>query len=284
MTQIEAIAGIVAGSSTMTGRLTVSSRKTGYVALLDVLGFRNLVRSDPGGNQIVQYIGAMESALLDASVESVIFSDTIVVTKESKDPESLRVLCEVCAKLMLSLLHVDITVRGSIAFGTYLRSTVANSVFLAGDPIIEAFEYEKKQNWIGVTLTPSALRASRAACVEATCNTQLDRNEAFPDVANYMKWKAHLQRCATIPYRTEDSTAGRPHDGFAIVPGGDVDFATMALNLKAVVDRLQWLRISAPSPNEQAKYDATLSWIKPFVRTWHGWAAEYLAWRESKSS
>jgi hypothetical protein len=284
MTKIEAIGNIVEGPPSSTGRLTTASRKQGYVALLDVLSFRNLIRSEASDGQIVQYIGTMEQVLDDSRIESVVFSDSIVITKESRDPDSLRVLCEVCSRLMLALILVDVPIRGAIACGHYLRSTVGNSVFLAGNPIIEAFEYEKKQNWIGVTLTPSALQASRDERLEVTCNTQLDRNEAFPDVANYMKWKAHLQRCATIPYRIEGSPDTHLHDGFAIVPGGDADFATMALNLKAVFDRLQWLRILAPSPNEQAKYDSTIKWISPFVRTWQGWAAEYQARRDKDVS
>jgi hypothetical protein len=87
---------IVSGPVTIKGKLSTSQEKRGFVAFLDVLGFLSLVGS--GAERLVEYGGIVETSLDDPRIESVVFSDSIIITKEGRDPERLRTLCAVARK------------------------------------------------------------------------------------------------------------------------------------------------------------------------------------------
>jgi hypothetical protein len=207
--------------------LTVGS--SGFVALLDVLGFRSLVMADRQNESVIGYLRVIEEALDDPEIESIVFSDSIILTKQGKDSESLLRLCEKCSILMYKLLDQRIPIRGAIACGDYVRSNVGRSAFVAGKPIIEAYEYEQGQDWIGVMLAPSAAKELLALNLDKECTTHMANDEAFPDLENYLKWKAFLQECNTVPFHGDSRADYRLHSGFAIVPGGSTSLEDRSL-------------------------------------------------------
>lgn len=214
----------------------------------------------------------MERSLANSEIESIVFSDSIVLTKTGREPDSLHALCEICSRLMYELISVDIPVRGAIAYGNFVRSHIGTSVFLAGGPILEAYDYEKKQDWIGMMLTRSAIKEAHEIDFPKTCTTALYNDEAFPNLADALKWKAYVQR-ARIPLH------GDSHDGFAIVPGGATSLREMTTNLAKMLERLEWLKIVAPTPADQRKYSHTIEWLKAtLLSTWQSRADDYERW------
>lgn len=156
------------------GSVTPLVTTSGYVALLDVLGFRPFVANDRKNKGIIGYLRTVKEALADSGVESVVFSDSIVLTKQGDDPENLRLLCRVCSSLMFALISESIPVRGAIAHGSYAMSRLENSTFIAGTPIIEAYDFERRQNWIGIILAPPQLRQhARSISPSVACTARI---------------------------------------------------------------------------------------------------------------
>jgi hypothetical protein len=63
-----------------------------------------------------------------------------------------------CAGGVYLLLQNEFAVRGAIALGSFSRSDDPNGTFVAGRAIIEAYNYEKIQDWIGIILSPTVLQ------------------------------------------------------------------------------------------------------------------------------
>jgi hypothetical protein len=274
--KIDTGTGTLNSSGSATTMIVGSS---GYVALLDVLGFRELVAADRNNVRIIEYLGIVENSLKIPGIESVVFSDSIVLTKHGRDPESLRVVCEACSRLMFNLISLNIPVRGAIACGDYVTSRIDNSTFVAGKPIVEAYDYESRQDWIGVILTASAIRAAQEVDLPSQCDTGFVNDLAFPILSEYLKWKAYLQRCTHVPFHGGTQSVPSFYDGLAIVPGGSTSLEQMARNLQVVLDRLAWLRMVAPTPADQQKYNGTITWLRQIQGTWQSRANEYKAWR-----
>jgi hypothetical protein len=266
----------------MAATLVVGS--TGYVALLDVLGFRHLVASDRDNARVIEYLGIVGNSLKIPGIESVVFSDSIVLTKHGRDPETLRVVCEACSQLMFNLISSNIPVRGAIAFGDYVTSRIDNSTFVAGKPIVEAYDYESRQDWVGVILTASALRAASEVNLPTHCDTYFANDVAFPILSEYMKWKAYVQRCDQIPFHPDQKFGRADHAGCAIVPGGSTSLEQMAHNIQVMLDRLAWLKMLAPTPADQRKYSGTIVWLRQIQGSWQSRANEYKVWQAQQGS
>src|ERR1700730_8354476 len=133
----------------------------GYIALLDVLGFSSLLSNDGSAGRLESYRKCLRNALEDAAfgpkVDYVVFSDSIVLTT-GDNHEALKVLLRRCSRLFGIMLENDIPLRGAVAHGSYVRESVAQSVFVAGKPIVEAHQFEIAQDWVGIMLAPSVVR------------------------------------------------------------------------------------------------------------------------------
>src|SRR5882672_8819469 len=131
--------------------------KDGYIALLDVLGFEQLVARESYVEELERYTDTISRASENSLLEFVLFSDTIVITTFDTDELSLINLVHTCSRLFGELLTKGIAMRGAVARGSFIRNKSDAGVFLAGRAIVDAYKFEKKQNWVGILLTPSVL-------------------------------------------------------------------------------------------------------------------------------
>lgn len=236
----------------------------GYLAMLDVLGFSALVRGDQSAQRFHDYLDCVRSATVDTGVKYVVFSDTIILTTDGDSEESLLTLAKACSRLFFDLLHVHIAIRGAIAFGDFFRSTVAESVFVAGSAVIDAHWFEQQQDWVGIMLAPSA-RAHVPVLDERTALNFRTPEEFHKRV----EWAAVIQRCQTIPFHATPSEPRHYFDGFAIVPRKcKLDAADLFASIKDAEGRLEWLRGIAPSPASQHKYQAAGEWLSTVRDKW----------------
>jgi hypothetical protein len=241
----------------------------GYVALLDVLGFSALVGADPASERIHRYLECLQRATERSEVDYVVFSDSIVLTARGDGPDLLVVVAGACSRLMGELLNEGISVRGAIAFGSFFRSSIAQSVFVAGSAVIDAYRFEQLQDWVGVMVTPSAL--TQVPDLEGRCRLEGHTTvEAFSNVGSRLQWVAFIQRCYSIPFHSATPLESPSFDGFAVVPtSGVLEPVALRDSIKGSMDRLTWLRTIAPSPNSQRKYQQTLQWLGGIQRLWH---------------
>src|ERR1051325_8865090 len=144
----------------------------GYVALLDVLGFSALIHGDRD-KRLQRYLETLQSAFEGpddgATVEYVVFSDSIIVTTENDSEASFVALLRRCSKVFYALLENEFPLRGAISHGDFVRrETKGRGVFVAGKPIVDAYRFEKAQNWVGILIAPTAL--TRFPDLASRCN------------------------------------------------------------------------------------------------------------------
>lgn len=236
----------------------------GYVALLDVLGFSALVASDAAGQRIERYLSCLHRAIGGTTpVDYVVFSDSIVLTVEGEDDNSLITMAAACSRLMGELLTESISIRGAISHGHFVRSAVGQSVFVAGRAVIDAYRFEQQQDWIGVMIAPSALE--RVTDLDQRCQLQGHTAvDAFRAIEPRIRWVAFIQHSYDIPFH-----GGGRLDGFAVVPtNGLLDPVALRDSIKAAIDRLNWLRAIAPTPEAQEKYSRTTNWLRGTQSLW----------------
>ncbi len=241
----------------------------GYVALLDVLGFSALVGGDPTGERIRSYLNSVQRATDRSEVDYVVFSDSIVLSAKGDGPKSLVAVAGACSRLLSDLLTEGIPLRGAIAFGTFFRSAIAESVFVAGAAVIDAYQFEQQQDWIGIMIAPSA--RERVPDLEERCQLQGRTSvDAFREVEPHLQWAAFIQPCQHIPFHAENAFERPTFDGFAVVPtSGLLEPVALRDSIKASIDRLNWLRAIAPTPGAQLKYQKTSEWLRPVQSLWH---------------
>ncbi|MEW6563358.1 MAG: hypothetical protein AB1400_09040 [Pseudomonadota bacterium] len=242
-------------------------KNKGYVALLDVLGFSALISSDSNGEKIAAYVSKIESIVdkhcknsPSKQIEFVIFSDSIVLTTGS-DEDALRELITLCSKLLYEMLCDEIALRGCISYGAYIRKNTAAGTFVAGRAIIDAYQFETKQNWVGIMLSPTVIR--RVPNLKDRCSLPLHHRNDDPNGLRNLPWGAFVQPHAAIPFHTASPFEDSGYGGFAILPSnGDLsNLHAYLTSLRTSMEKLQTLKSFAPDPAAQKKYQNTYNWL-----------------------
>lgn len=247
---------------------------TGFVALLDVLGFTSLVLRGGDGRDLAGYVRAVKARAQAEGVECVLFSDSIVLTVPGGHL-ALPQIARACSFIFGELLELGVPIRGAISHGRYFRESGDGSVFIAGRPVIEAYHLEKAQDWVGIALAPSVVElADRAGSpVADSCRrTNLNTPEDLDSVNERLGWVLSIAQ-AFIPWHAEPGDSGRQWDGFAVLPTVPVQtIEAMPDHLRRSIRALERLRQLAPDPNSQRKYNCTLGWLRPLADGWAGHA------------
>src|SRR5262245_3581727 len=100
------------------------TKKEGFVAMIDILGFSEQVLSYPDETKLQEYSDAVMKAVepFGANVIPILFSDTVVLYTLSNDDEDFDRITLVCSRLMYLLISHEIPLRGAIAHGAFVRS------------------------------------------------------------------------------------------------------------------------------------------------------------------
>lgn len=135
-----------------------------YVLLLDILGFSDLVTSK-GSEEVYATINKVLTAfgrweIQNQSFRTIYFSDTFVFYQDSKGYRSCSFLdiYAIGGMVLSALLANGIPARGAISFGEFeVRNDESekHQVYF-GRAFIEAYQAERKENWIGITILKSA--------------------------------------------------------------------------------------------------------------------------------
>lgn len=145
--------------------------KTGYILMLDVLGFKEMVSKDKGEDFIDLWTGIrdtlftkkfeVEGRIKAIEIDLLCLSDTIIIClslKEGKSKVNPRLLLSIMPQILdsffMDLFRKKVFMRGAISFGQYRCDM--NSSIVMGKALDEAYEWHEVTEWIGVILTPSA--------------------------------------------------------------------------------------------------------------------------------
>lgn len=135
-----------------------------YLLLLDILGFRKRVES----RQADEIYKIVDLALqtchrweeLNQAFRTIYFSDTLIFYQEPLEYGDWAFLdaYAIGGMLLSALLARGIPARGAITFGEFVvrkDSDGRHNIFF-GKALIEAYEAERNENWVGITISPSA--------------------------------------------------------------------------------------------------------------------------------
>ena len=236
----------------------------GYLAFLDVLGFSALVAD--GSSRIDSYFESLKRVTEPVDIPFVVFSDSIILTTKGDGEQDLLTLAETCSRLLFDFIEKDICIRGAIAFGSYVRREINDSIFIAGRALIDAYRFEDAQNWVGVMIAPSALR--RVPDLGDRCRLEEFATAQDPNSFKAIDtiWPRVIQRCAAIPFHEAGPSDFR---GFAVVPTNeDTGPTANSEGISRAMQRLQWLESLAPTPAAQYKYKHTLVWLSRIRSFW----------------
>lgn len=246
----------------------------GYVATLDVLGFADLLQRDGYSHELKNYLTCVNEVIRPAKgkAECVVFSDSIVLTSP-EEPDSdddgedvFADMIRTCSAAFRALLKNGIPVRGAVAFGRYWREARQGSVFLAGRPIVEAYQCERSSNWVGILLCPSVIHkqsnlGQRTYLPEASDKEGLEELTAT-QLEEYIDTLALRLQPATVPFLDSETRTIGELSGYAVVPLElDDTSATAAKTVSSARVALRDLRLKAPQPRAQSKYVASLTWL-----------------------
>ncbi len=243
----------------------------GYVALLDVLGFSLLVSGDGENQRLQEYLRCLQEALdVDQegpSVDYVVFSDSIVLTTTDSH-EALLELLSRCSRLLGLMLERNIALRGAIAYGSYFRSSELTGVFVAGRAVLDAYRFERAQDWVGIMLAPSVIK--QVPDLTDRCNIEdgssVEKQEALH---RRLRWAAFVQPCFQIPFHSTSPFESTDFSGFAIVPSdGVAEPASLRDSLDRSLRALERLKSLAPDPSAQHKYNSPHGWLWEIRSKW----------------
>lgn len=240
---------------------------TGYVALIDVLGFSALISGDHA-KRLESYLqglrDAFEAAPEPKGLEYVVFSDSIIVTTSDDSEASLAALLVRCSMALGILLERNIALRGAISHGSFTRERTSGGTFVAGRPIVDAYRYEQLQDWVGIMITPSVLTMVPDLKDKCRLKGNFEEGEIRNDIRRRLPWPAVVQPADIRFHAPHDR-----YDGFAVVPsGGSLDFGALSGSLSQSLEKLSWLKALAPDPSAQSKYTETHKWLIPIRKDW----------------
>ena len=152
-----------------------------FVACLDILGFKSLVNQTYPDTQIYVYdayiivdmlrrFKKLSEILTGANdkntcpkIHSLLISDTLLLFSENDDEPSFKYICGIIAETICAgtgLSTTDIATpgtpmrfRGAISWGDFYCDE--KQMIFFGPAFIDAYQWERKQEWIGAILTPT---------------------------------------------------------------------------------------------------------------------------------
>lgn len=146
----------------MSGQLPMRSGR--HLLLIDILGFSQLVRTK-GADEILVVINKALDAFnrwekLNGAFKTIYFSDTFLFYQEPQGYGDWAFLDSyaIGSFILTTLLAEGIPARGAISFGSFEvhnDKSEKHQVYF-GTALVEAHEAEQAENWIGITILPSA--------------------------------------------------------------------------------------------------------------------------------
>ncbi len=142
-----------------------------FVAVLDILGFEERIKKIRDASRILydlQQLKKLYGIMTDKGrhgVKGLIMSDTLLLYSEQDDFESFKLLIGVVAETICDGMGLSTTniatpftrmlFRGAISYGDFCIDETETLFF--GPAFIDAYHWEKKQEWIGAILTPACV-------------------------------------------------------------------------------------------------------------------------------
>lgn len=267
----------------------------GPVAYIDLLGFSDYIRKnerDKIGERVGGFAEAVRQATalvtlpvepgvrdkpLSVNFDYAIFSDSLVLyqwmygytinwkrgMQVRHEWGALKEMLSVCSRLSFLLLQMGQPFRGCITRGEYCahKDPEGRGIIVAGKPVIEAYELEGRQDWIGIVLHKDAYK-------EQDTEEQLSqraRSHAKQTLSvgwDYL-WPHIVDWCDKVPVSSKRGIADHKEQGFYAVVPSRKDDGTVGQAIESIQQAREALLLARDSSQGALrKYDATEEWYK----------------------
>lgn len=141
-----------------------------YLLFVDILGFREFVRTN-SVEAVYEKLNAClrahhEWERLNDAFRTLYFSDTIIFWQKNAGYKRRHFLdmCSVSATIFCSLVGQNIPIRGAVAFGRFVveRDSADRHDVFFGDALVEAYDAQSAEQWLGISICESAWRPYEA--------------------------------------------------------------------------------------------------------------------------
>ena len=135
------------------------ANKENFVAIFDVLGFRDLcaAAATPGEVQHLLFmLKTLRKAADSTGITAIQYSDSILLYTAGTDSSDFNNLVQEVAYLIAGTLRRGIRIRGGITRGPFAHD--ADRRAFAGPALVRAHELEQQQEWIGAIVDPHLAR------------------------------------------------------------------------------------------------------------------------------
>lgn len=256
----------------------------GYIAFLDLLGFEREVLDESFPQKFRQYSRIIAEAVYaqersyvsEGDIQFVVFSDSAILAASGN--ATLDDLVIATANILYrSLTELHFPIRGCISTGSWWAGWhESGDVCIAGRPIIDAYRYEQRQDWVGVMLSPEVLRADKGLASRCYVPPTVTDEGQAKSLYDRLPLPLVLYDYNRIPLR------GKPSDetpeffkGLVVVPLKEAetplyeDPIAPALQQWGVYRReLNRLLMVAPDSRTQRKYGAAGQLIETVSSRW----------------
>jgi hypothetical protein len=156
-----------------------------WIAVFDILGFSNLIATNKDDMQAfyirvdyeetIRHLKDSCESYKSGSLQYCWFSDTFLMYTSDDSAESYIVIQYASKYFIEKCIYSRVPIRGAISFGV-LYHTEDNRSFI-GTAFLEAFEYAEDQDWIGLLITPSAVKKAESLGMYPTRHDFVQSNE-----------------------------------------------------------------------------------------------------------
>ena len=236
-----------------------------FVVFFDILGFREMMNLYQP--KLKEYLKTIKETCegYEEIEDYIVFSDNVVIYMPATFNNLSKVI-RLCSQLLYKLIHLQIPIRGTISYGQIERDEKGEKRIVSGKPIIDAYDYERKQDWLGIIISPtlhteekyySYLKFNSGGRISDERKEKID--SSVSDVGCYYCWYA-------VPYNDENDSL----NAFAIIPHSDpkipcdIDItrtgAKIIAEIESLKEDLEYLK--ACSGKDQKKYTNTLKFLR----------------------
>lgn len=150
---------------------TLPKLKKTFVAFLDILGFKDLVKNNDTETLFSIYNKSIVSLnaflktewnskerpqhVADPIIKTFIVSDSIIIYSEKNDIGSFLKIVAYIHSLISNLIIEGLPVRGALSFGDFIDFSSPGQNILLGKSIVKSYELETRQQWAGCIIDDS---------------------------------------------------------------------------------------------------------------------------------
>lgn len=171
-------------------KITLESTDQAYVLSLDILGFSKIVKNNRHNYLIDLFERFVNTYIADLSLlnkyylrevdnkitddlKALFISDTIIIYSINAEIENFLKIVSLAQVVIANSFELGIPLRGCLTSGMLTIKHLKDNDILFGKPIVDAYEFEKNQEWAGCCVT--------SKCIETVERFHVNKNKPCMD-------------------------------------------------------------------------------------------------------